>query len=666
MEQIEEKNENIVEKSTKTSKLETLRSFFAIEDIEDIDNPKIEYIILFAILFVAFLLRIIGLGDLPLNEDEAYTLTLAKKMVTGETSDHTFSVYLFLQYIFFFVLGVSETVGRFSSAIFGTLSAYAMYSFCKKFINKKIAFLALILVSFSFFEVFMSRLAVPFALLQLLSILILWFLILFFRDEPKEEENNYLSKFFRFISIKHAILVSLLLLFALLFNFSALIVWVAAIFYCFLMFFACSKNQTTEKRIYLLTGIKCVVLTLLIWFLAGTDLSTGEKHSNGLMYYLKLISCDFNFLWLLGILGFCSSFFVIKNRKALFAIHSMMFSHLIMLGFFIPKLQQGYFLQAYSFYLIYPAIGIYTVYLLCLEHFKNKEYLTFNYKKIIFGLVAVLILFISIPFTFFENMFVLNMYSNVYINDKMTEYTFYPYREACKYIQENIEPDEEVVCIMPSVAEFYINRDIKSFRYVKQPTANAFSVEDEFAEDTTVYQNSLQNFPSFLNFIQTHKSGWIIIDPRIQTAVSAYTMDFIFAKMDPHVLGSNPIGLIFVMHWDNNTMFKEPQRFLFFCKENITEDIPVGGMNVPDSNTIIKITFIYSGVEKPDEALCVVGNEMGYLIPNREPGKGNIIASYLRAIEFTRTGNMSIYYNVDCGDPTGGFFIHDVIINIDE
>jgi hypothetical protein len=298
--------------------------------------------------------------------------------------------------------------------------------------------------------------------------------------------------------------------------------------------------------------------------------------------------------------------------------------------------------------------------LLVLKFFKDEKYM--RYREIVFGLIVILILFISIPFTFFENMFTLKLHGNMYINDKMAEYTFYPYREACKYVRENIKPGEEVVSVMPRIAEFYIDRDIWSLRHVRLNT-NRFNVADEFIEDETVYENSLINHPSFLNFIQTHRSGWVILDTRVYTAVAGATRDFIFDKMDLHILGSIPIGRIFTLYWDTSTISKKPRPLLWLYGSNIMGMVSVGDeINILDSNTTVRLTVIYSGVEKPDEAICIVGNEFGYLPQNLGLGKVDTVNSYLRAAEFMRTGTIEFTYNTDCGDPTGGFFIHDVVL----
>jgi hypothetical protein len=338
----------------------------------------------------------------------------------------------------------------------------------------------------------------------------------------------------------------------------------------------------------------------------------------------------------------------------------MLFSNLIVLGFFVHYLYQRYCFHAYSFYLIYPAIGIYAIYLLIIKFIKDEKYV--RYREITFGLLIALILFISIPFTFFENLFTLKMYSNVYINDKMAEYTFYPYRDACKYVRKNIKPDEEVLCVMPRIAEFYIDRDIKVLRQVRI-NLNRFNVADEFIEDTTVYENSLENHPSFINFIQTHKSGWVITDTRIKTAISAATQDFIFYQMDIHLLGSVPMGLMFVTHWDSNTISKEPyQMFLFLNDLNVSENFSVGSLNNIDPNSIIEITVIYSGVEMPNEALCTVGDVLqDYLPPNIGLGKVYTASSYVRTTDL-KTGNIKFTYNANCGDPTRGFIIHNILV----
>jgi hypothetical protein len=536
----------------------------------------------------------------------------------------------------------------------------------------------------------MSRLAKPYTLLQLLCILLSWLLVLSFKDRTNEEErdNNFLN-IFKLISIKHLLLFLGLFLFSILVHSWTVLIGVTAIFYFFVLFLYMlgSKKYGNEKYLYLLFGVTFIVITILGWLIIEVDLFTGLFQTRatidvvapdlartynflkdnpfiGIMHYLKLISYDFDYLWVLGIIGFCSSFFVIKNKKALLVIHSMLFSNLIMLGFFIHYLSQRYLFHVYSFYFVYPAIGIYALYLLVLKFIKNEKYV--RYKEIIFGVVIVLILSISIPFTFFGNMFTLKMHNNVYINDKMAEYAFYPYREACKYVQKNIRSGEEVICTMPRIAEFYIDRDVTDIRHVRL-NINNFNVVDEFIEDTTnIYENSLQIHSSFLNFIQTHKAGWVITDTRVNVTIPAVTMNFMFNNMDLHILGSMPVGVIFVAHWDSNTISKEPQRFQYFCDKKITGNFPVGGMNNIDPNMTIKLTVIYSGVEMLNEALCTVGEEQDYLPPNLGFGKVDTANCYLRAMDFLKTGNVNFTYNINCEDPTSGFFIHDIEIAADD
>jgi hypothetical protein len=209
--------------------------------------------------------------------------------------------------------------------------------------------------------------------------------------------------FRKLISIKHFLLFVVLFLLFLFVHSWALLVWITAIFYFFVMFLwaalktrlinrvgfipthldefdhevksmSGSKNYGTEKYLYLLFGIIFILVAIIERSLGISQIAINisdlkENPFGGVMHYLKLISYDFDFLWILGILGFCSSFFVIKNRKALVAIHSMFFSNLILLGFFVSVLQQRYFFHAYSFYLIYPAIVIVSDYLFVLRFF---------------------------------------------------------------------------------------------------------------------------------------------------------------------------------------------------------------------------------------------------------------------------------------------------------
>jgi len=326
-----------------------------------------------------------------------------------------------------------------------------------------------------------------------------------------------------------------------------------------------------------------------------------------------------------------------------------------MLGFFINVLQQRYFFPAYSFYFIYVALGFYIIYTV-IVNFLNLQKNFVIRKTLIIILILIIIPFI--PFEKYKNMYSIKMIDNIYLDKKIGEYTFYPYRYACEYVKNNIKEGEDVICLMPRIAEFYIDRNIYNLRQVKF-NRNKLNSSDQLIADTTLYPNSMQNHRSFLNFLKEHKSGWIIADARINTTLSPETKNFILTHFDFHFLGSNPPSVMLVGHWDSTTLYKKPQYFWVLHEFGKEAFLPY--QIQVDPNMTIKLTVVYSGVEKENEALTIIGKLSSYLPPNRNLGVPDTADWVMKADELVKSQAVGFIYNASCGDSLKGFMIHNII-----
>jgi len=326
-----------------------------------------------------------------------------------------------------------------------------------------------------------------------------------------------------------------------------------------------------------------------------------------------------------------------------------------MLGFFINVLQQRYFFPAYSFYFIYVALGFYTIFTFITNLLNIQK--NFKIRKTIITILILLIIPLM-PFEKFKNMYNVIMYDNIYLDKNIGEYTFYPYRFACEYVKNNIKEGEDVICLMPRIAEFYIDRNIYNLRQVKF-NRNKLNSPDQLIADTTLYPNSMQNHRSFLNFLKEHKSGWIIADARLNTTLSPETRSFILSHFDFHFLGSNPLSVMLVGHWDSTTLHKKPKYF-WSLHEYANEAFLPYPVQI-DPNMTIKLTVIYSGVEKQDEALTIVGKLSSYLPPNINLGIPDTADWIMKADELVKSQGIGFVYNKSCGDSLKGFMIHNII-----
>ena len=641
-------------------------------------NTKFYFIIAFIVLIVSIVIRSYNLGALWLNEDEAYTMTAAKRIITGTgTPNDASPIFIGIQYIFYIILGINETAGRIPSVLFAIATIIFFFFFIKKYINIETAIFFISIIGLSFFNVYMSRLGRPYTALQFYYIVLIF---IFYKIIDNIEENQSLND-----SVKKIIFNKNSFLFILIFIISLythpwtvlIITSLLCYFFLNLIFFLFKKDYNNEFKLNLLffsilfflmfSAILVVNLNLFPNLFKGMQTDAfgidikrsieflSDNPIKGLLHYLKLIYYDFKNLWIIALLGFIFSFSIIKDRKILFLIHSVVLSHLIMLGFFINVLQQRYFFPAYSFYFIYVALGFYIIYTVIVNFLNLQKNFVIRNTLII---ILILIIIPFIPFEKYKNMYSIKMIDNIYLDKKIGEYTFYPYRYACEYVKNNIKEGEDVICLMPRIAEFYIDRNIYNLRQVKF-NRNKLNSSDQLIADTTLYPNSMQNHRSFLNFLKEHKSGWIIADARINTTLSPETKNFILTHFDFHFLGSNPPSVMLVGHWDSTTLYKKPQYFWVLHEFGKEAFLPY--QIQVDPNMTIKLTVVYSGVEKENEALTIIGKLSSYLPPNRNLGVPDTADWVMKADELVKSQAVGFIYNTSCGDSLKGFMIHNII-----
>ncbi len=668
-------------KKSKKTRIDNQTSKFNFKSDFQLPNDqftKFYFIIAFIVLIVSIVIRSYNLGALWLNEDEAYTMTAAKRIITGTgTPNDASPIFIGIQYLFYIILGINETAGRIPSVLFAIATIIFFFYFIKKYINIETAIFFISIIGLSFFNVYMSRLGRPYTALQFYYIVLIF---IFYKILNNIKENQSLND-----SVKKIIFNKNSFLFILIFIISLythpwtvlIITSLLCYFFLNLIFFLFKKDYNNEFKLNLLffsilfflifSAILVVNLNLFPNLFKGMQTDAfgidikrsieflSDNPIKGLLHYLKLIYYDFKNLWIIALLGFIFSFSIIKDRKILFLIHSVVLSHLIMLGFFINVLQQRYFFPAYSFYFIYVALGFYIIYTVIVNFLNLQKNFVIRNTLII---ILILIIIPFIPFEKYKNMYSIKMIDNIYLDKKIGEYTFYPYRYACEYVKNNIKEGEDVICLMPRIAEFYIDRNIYNLRQVKF-NRNKLNSSDQLIADTTLYPNSMQNHRSFLNFLKEHKSGWIIADARLNTTLSPETKNFILTHFDFHFLGSNPPSVMLVGHWDSTTLYKKPQYFWVLHEFGKEAFLPY--QIQVDPNMTIKLTVVYSGVEKENEALTIIGKLSSYLPPNRNLGVPDTADWVMKADELVKSKGIGFIYNSSCGDSLKGFMIHNII-----
>ena len=116
-------------------------------------------IVLFILTLVAFILRIINLGYLTLWVDEYVHTNAASAFLHASVPDYNGILYTWLIIPLFRLFGETEFWARFPSVVFGTLTVPLVYLFGKKYFNRSVGLFAAVVVTFSLYMVFWSRIA---------------------------------------------------------------------------------------------------------------------------------------------------------------------------------------------------------------------------------------------------------------------------------------------------------------------------------------------------------------------------------------------------------------------------------------------------------------------------------------------------------------------------
>lgn len=129
-----------------------------------------------ALLLLAFILRIVFLGQESLWNDEALTLGDALKplnVIVGQRWDPHPPLYYLLMH-FWMELGRSETIVRFPSVLFGTISVPAIFLLGRRLFSRQVGWLAALLLAVAPLAVWYSQEARMYALVALWGLLSTW------------------------------------------------------------------------------------------------------------------------------------------------------------------------------------------------------------------------------------------------------------------------------------------------------------------------------------------------------------------------------------------------------------------------------------------------------------------------------------------------------------
>jgi uncharacterized membrane protein len=135
------------------------------------------------ILVVGLVLRVVQIGSDGLWLDEAYSVALAHMsiidMVKATASDVHPPLYYFLLHYWVMAFGDSEIVVRLLSVVFGIAAIVMIYELGRLLFNREVGLVGALVLALSVFQIFYSQDARMYSLLVLLSLLSLYFFVLY-------------------------------------------------------------------------------------------------------------------------------------------------------------------------------------------------------------------------------------------------------------------------------------------------------------------------------------------------------------------------------------------------------------------------------------------------------------------------------------------------------
>ena len=145
------------------------------------------------IMVMAFIFRVYGLSHESIWHDEAFTINIAEKPITGIISASYYDNNPPLDYIIFHfwikIFGDSESSTRFLSVIFGVLSIYLIYRVGELLFNKEVGILSSFILSISLYSIKYSQEVRSYSLLVLLILLSNYYFIKTLKGKDSKNFN---------------------------------------------------------------------------------------------------------------------------------------------------------------------------------------------------------------------------------------------------------------------------------------------------------------------------------------------------------------------------------------------------------------------------------------------------------------------------------------------
>lgn len=653
-----------------------------------IEKHAFKLVILIAI--IGLIIRLYRIGFLSLWVDE-YMHALAAINGKFKHGENNGILLTWFNTIFAFVLGNTEFSMRFPVAILGSALILTVYVLAKNLLNYKLGLMSALLVTFSLYLIFWSRVDRPYGMVATFYIpllLCLWLML--------EKNNSNSSSFWNKIGINKKYFLLLI---------PAFILSMMSQLICFLFIFTAGfygtfnaveswfkKTSNPLKlngyNILFYLNIIAIVLmftplsnmmmrpiievflppniaTLILPDMKAVNIAfQGEKWLQSFDKYVNVADADFNFVPILGWFGFVLA--LIKDRKVGYFLVSSFVIPVLLMGFvFREPAHAKYLSYIYPIFLISAAYTLYFVAFYFIK-FVNKNYNTNNSTyKTICNVSFILLLIAFAKTKEIKGMLETEVHGNV-VPPEISEIHFVNWNQPCEYIKNSLKPGDIIMSTVQEAPKFYFKAD--SVVWFRQMHFDA--KEKKYVPNKPdLRKNSAYTFEQLVKTYENNARGWLLADYYFDNALTdPKAKQFVEENFTYHFDG-NSDGAVKVFSWDKANPKKYQSAFVYdLGKSDIqqaSKDLYITMSNV-GTQPKYTVSVISQGIDSEVEAFLIINDKEQIAIkPNGKPSEVGMNVFQVDAKAFKNGENKLVFaYNNDDsnGDLNRGFVVYNMNI----
>jgi 4-amino-4-deoxy-L-arabinose transferase-like glycosyltransferase len=668
--------------------------------------------ILIVLTLVGLFIRLYRIGFLALWVDEYVHATAAKNFAEKgifNVADYNGFILTLVDCLFAKWFGVSEFVLRLPVAIAGTLLIPLTYYLGKKLFNTYVGLLAAVLISFSQFMVFWSRVDRMYefvAVFYISSLLLFWAI---YEKDPLVIKTRSASIVLKKWVMGVLLVITLILSFFS--QFQSLLFFFSAGFYaCFVVIAGLKKGLSIKLNRYtvlatiniiaflllftpltdlvnkpLLNGISADTLNKLKipgWILAmlvpdwkafGSFLSSPDWSRYFHTYYkVTIYDCSL-FLGIMGWAGFGLSYLV-KPRGAFLLIAGFIIPVVLMSIFLREPNQPRYICFIYPLFIISMAAAVYSVVKKVVPFLFRMKTTGAGYMAVV-SVVTILVLIFSLPVKAVFKLVTSDTHGKQ-LSDSLNEVAFVNWKQPSLYVKNSFRKNDVLISTVPAATEFYVGAPSLMFRQQYYDLGKRAILPNP----ARPFQYGASSYDEFVKTVSSAPRGWLLFDHYILSAYIDPRVDqFIQQNLTYHFDASSD-GSVKVYSWDKGAaVSKKSMHFIELGKtfsmdqvlsadrDDKTQYSTPLSFRVTNLTDTLVVKFEIEGIDDGREAAVLINEKHLVAIPRITTPALTPVILHLNVANLGLTAGINSisfvhFHPEEYEDRNPGFAVYDLLI----